>query len=60
MIPFLWIKLHLDSEYQIITRLEMTKYFGFGFETESKASFGLGFVAKSKASFGFGFDSKPK
>ena len=37
----------------------MGEYFGFGFETESKAGFGLGFVAESKAGFGFGFDPKP-
>ena len=39
--------------------VEMGEYFGFGFETESKAGFGLGFVAESKAGFGFGFDPKP-
>ena len=29
--------------------LEMGEYFGFGFETKSKAGFGLGFVSESKA-----------
>ena len=38
----------------------MTEYFGFGFETESKAGFGFGFVAESKDGLGFGFDPKPK
>ena len=42
-----------------VLELEMGEYFGFGFETESKAGFGLGFVAESKAGFGFGFDPKP-
>ena len=38
--------------------LELTEYFEFGFETESKA--GFGFRDESKAGFGFGFDPKPK
>ena len=40
------------------TLLELTEYFGFGFETESKAGFGFGFAPESKAGFGFGFDPK--
>ena len=40
--------------------IELTEYFGFGFETESKAGFGFGFVAESKAGFGFRFGPKLK
>ena len=43
----------------IYRKLEMGEYFGFSFETESKAGFGLGFVDESKAGFGFGFHPKP-
>ena len=48
----------LKSRY-LDSLFEMGEYFGFSFETESKAGFGLGFVAESKAGFGFGFDPKP-
>ena len=41
-------------------RLEMNKYFGFGYETESKVSFSLGFIAESKTGFGFRFGFDPQ